>query len=267
MFKLLLESSGYSNDWADQAIAITDNTLPNYSRLNTDWPRSNPRGYAEWFKLQMKIQFENLRMAMAESFRAGIEDVPEYKVKTPLQRAVQILKRHRDIMFTQDQDHKPISIIITTLAAHAYNNEPDLLEALTNIVNSMPQYIQNTHGVSWVPNPVNPLENFADKWREYPEKEQNFRHWLQQVNNDLIAALQSRDIWAIGGSLKSGLGEKIINETLQHFPSLNTGKTSALVTGKTLLPSRFSVPQRQAPIWPVQRQYSVNISGRYKYNG
>jgi hypothetical protein len=263
-FKLLLESRGYSNDWAEQAIAITDNTLPNYSRLDNNWPRSNPRGYAEWFKLQMKTQFETLRMAMAESFRARIEDIPEYRVKTPLQRAIQLLKRHRDIMFAQDQDDKPISIIISTLAANAYNNEANLLDALVNIVNNMPDHIQNKYGVSWVPNPVNPLENFTDKWNEHPQKERNFRYWLQQVNDDLNAALQQRNVRAVGDTLKSGFGEKVINETMKNFPSSGTGKTSALVIGKSRLPSRFSVPHRQAPIWPVQRQYSVFVSGRYK---
>ncbi len=262
-FKLLLESRGYSNDWTDQAIAITDNTLPNYSWLDTDWPRSNPRGYAEWFKLQMKIQFETMRMAMAESFRVSIEDIPEYRVKTPLQRAIQILKRHRDIMFAHDTKHKPISIIITTLAAHAYNNEPDILEALINIVNGMPHYIKK-YDAYWVSNPVNPLENFADKWNEYPQKERNFKRWLQQVNDDLNAALRQRDVRAVGDTLKSGFGEKVINETMKNFPSSGTSNTSALVIGKSRLPSRFNVPHRQAPLWPVKRQYSLSVSGRYK---
>jgi adenylyl/guanylyl cyclase-like protein with sensor domain/cyclic GMP-AMP synthase DncV-like protein len=262
-FKLMLESRGYSNDWVDRAIAITDNTLSNYSRVDFDWPRSNPRGYAEWFKLQMIIQFENLRTAMAKSFQARIEDIPEYRVKTPLQRAVQILKRHRDIMFVRDQEHKPISIIITTLAAHAYNNEPDILEALINIVNGMPHYIKK-HGVYWVANPVNPLENFADKWNEYPQKERNFKRWLQQVRNDLIAALQLKDIQAVGDTLKSGFGEKVINEAMKNFPDSGTGTTSVPVIRKSHLPSRFSVPHRQAPLWPVQRRYSVAVSGKYK---
>lgn len=42
-----------------------------------------------------------------------------------LQRIVQILKRHRDIMFNGDED-KPISIIITTLASRAYRGETNL---------------------------------------------------------------------------------------------------------------------------------------------
>lgn len=58
-------------------------------------------------------------MLLAESVRA----VPKYQSnKTPLQRAVQILKRHRDIMFAGDED-KPVSIIITTLAAKAYQEK------------------------------------------------------------------------------------------------------------------------------------------------
>ena len=58
MFKLHLKSKGHSpSSLSDFAIAITDNTLPNYYRIDPDWPRSNPRGYAEWFKHRMEIQF------------------------------------------------------------------------------------------------------------------------------------------------------------------------------------------------------------------
>ena len=72
----------------------------------------------------MEIEFNARREFLAESMQeARVEDVPEYQVKTPLQQGIQILKRHRDIMFVEDPDDKPISIIITTLAAHAYNNE------------------------------------------------------------------------------------------------------------------------------------------------
>ena len=60
--------------------------------------------------------------------------MPAYKEKkSPLQRVVQILKRHRDLMFNGDES-KPISIIITTLAARAYNKETDVLDALVNVV-------------------------------------------------------------------------------------------------------------------------------------
>jgi hypothetical protein len=266
-FRILLESRGLSNDWADHAIAITDNTLPNYDRLDNDWPRSNPKGYAAWFKTCMETQFDAQRMLLAKSIKADVEDVPEYRVKTPLQRAVQILKRHRDIRFVDDQEDKPISIIITTLAAHAYNNESDLLEALINIVSDMPRYIQVRDGIAWVPNPVDPLENFADKWKEYPRQEENFRNWLQQVRNDLDIAQEAEGIKAVGESLESRFGERAVNEALKHFPIAGELKTINLVPGSLRTSSRFDVPHRQKPRWPVSERDRVTITGKANRKG
>jgi len=268
-FRILLESRGFSGDeGTDSAIAITDNTLPNYDTIDTDWPRSNPKGYAEWFKEQMRAQFYARRMLLAESIKASVEEVPDYKVKTPLQRVVQILKRHRDIMFSEDQEDKPISIIINTLTAHAYENEADLLDALVNVVNKMPNFILQRDGVAWVPNPVNPLENFAHKWSEHPKREQKFRLWLQQIRTDISAALQGGNIRDIGESLKTRFGDRPINEALHHFPlGSGSGKIGGLVVSGTRLPSRFNVAHRQKPLWPVQRQYSVEVYGRIKCNG
>lgn len=266
-FRILLESRGLSNDWADHAIAITDNTLPNYDRLDNDWPRSNPKGYAVWFKACMKAPFDAQRMLLAESIKAEVEDVPEYKVKTSLQRAVQILKRHRDIMFVDDQDDKPISIIITTLAAHAYDSESDLLEALINIVSNMPHYIQTRDGTAWVPNPVDPLDNFADKWQEYPRREENFRNWLQQVRNDLDTAQEAKGIKAVGESLESRFGERAVNEALKHFPIAGELKTINLVPGSLRTSGRFDVPHRQQPRWPISERGRVTITGKASRKG
>jgi len=214
-FKLLLQSRGIPGSITDHAIAITDNTLPNYSSIAEDWLRSNPKGYAEWFKERMKIQFETRQMILAESIRAKAEDVPEYKVKTTLQRAIQLLKRHRDIMFEQDPDDKPISMIITTLAAHAYNNEADFYDALYSIIHGMPDYILTKDGAPWIPNPVNPDENFADKWKENPKKESNFRKWLFRVEEDLVSAMKMVGIHKAADRLKPVFGDRAVNETMK----------------------------------------------------
>ena len=140
--------------------------------------------------------------------------------KTPLQRSIQILKRHRDIMFAEDQDDRPISIIISTLAARAYNDEANLLDALQIIIDGMPRYIENRNGVSWVSNPVNPLENFADKWRAHPQRETKFRQWLLQVRNDLKAALGKSDVSEMAEGLKPRFGDRIVNEVVSKaFPT------------------------------------------------
>ena len=190
------------SEWSDSVIAITDNTLPNYCRIDTDWPRSNPKGYAKWF-------------------RNHINDVPVHKVKTPLQQAIQILKRHRDIWFDENQSAyeekaKPVSIIITTLAARAYDNQADLQQALMKIVTGIQGYIAAyKRGVVVIPNPVNSLENLADKWQQYPIRRVCFEDWLKQVYSDLTEALALSDIQSVGQSLKSCLGERVINEAFQ----------------------------------------------------
>lgn len=220
-FKLFLESRGHSPSiWSDSVIAITDTTLPNYSEIDTDWPRTNPKGYAEWFRSRMKKRIGAIRKSLIQK---QVHNLPEYKVKTPLQRAIQILKRHRDIWFDKnqpayDEKAKPSSIIITTLAAHAYYNEGDLQQTLLKILTQMPYYIEYyDNGVVFIGNPVNPLENFAAKWQKYPTRKTCFMDWLKQVQLDLTEVLELSDIHSVEKSLKSYLGEGVINEGLRNL--------------------------------------------------
>lgn len=167
----------------ENAIAITDKELPQYSDVTIDWPISNPKGYAAWFASKQTNALSTRKALLVESGAyASIDDVPDYKVKTPLQRAIQLLKRHRDSMFEGDEN-KPISVIITTLAAHAYQGEESLSQALRSILRDMQKFIGNKDGIAWIPNPVNPQENFADKWSETPEKALNFSRWLEEAQN------------------------------------------------------------------------------------
>ena len=219
---------GVPTEFAQNALCITDK-----KRWNTDpdWPRSNPKGYALWFREQMKVIFESRKEYMAEQLRANIEDVPDYKVKTPLQRAIQILKRHRDIMFENDYDDKPISIIITTLASHAYNNEADLFDALSSIIDGMPNYILEKGGNAWIPNPVDPLENFADKWQEKPEKQVKFRRWLLQVREDLSSAFEEIGIHKVADRLKPAFGERAVNDAMKRMgDDFRTKRESGLLS-------------------------------------
>ena len=228
MFKLHLKSKGHSpSSLSDFAIAITDNTLPSYSQIAPDWPRSNPKGYAEWFRSRMRKRANAIRKSLIQK---QIDDLPDYKVKTPLQQSIQILKRHRDIWFAKnqsayDEKAKPSSIILTTLAAHAYYNEGDLQQTLLKILTQMPHYIEYyNNGVTLIRNPVNPFENFAAKWQEHPIRKASFMDWLKQVQLDLTEALELNDIQSVEKSLKSYLGEQVINEGLQNL-SKQKGKS------------------------------------------
>jgi hypothetical protein len=168
------------SELAATAIAITDNRHPHYALIANDWPSSNPRGYARWFEGRMRGAAESrLRQLVQERAYATVDEIPTYEWKTPLQRSIQILKRHRDVMFMEAPEWKPLSMVITTLAAHAYGGESDLSLALFNIVEGMPTYIRSAR--PRVPNPVNPAEDFADRWATDPRYEQHFRLWHGQL--------------------------------------------------------------------------------------
>lgn len=217
------------------AIAITDNTLPYYDVRTEDWPQSNPLGYAAWFRSRMRFQLALRKKAFAERARitASVDDIPDYKVKTPLQRAIQLLKRHRDCMFVHDCEHKPISIIITTLAAHAYNEEPTIAGALQSILTGMDRFIEDRSGTAWVANPVNPAENFADKWAEVPRKRDNFYRWLDQARQDFALYLRASTFDQIPQALRDRLGPGLVDRVMAAVPSVAAAELAApaILTG------------------------------------
>lgn len=204
------------------AVRITDSRRFDYTTetMHLLWLKSNPFGYGRWFFNQA-----TLPMIKAYSLNESIKPVPQYQTdKLPLQRVVQILKRHRDLMFNGN-DHKPISIIITTLAARAYKKETSVLEALQNVIEGMTRYIEEVLDpgtgriVKWVRNPVNPEENFADKWIETPEKEENFYKWIHKVREDVNTALNQKDrgLQYVMESLKPPFGEKAVTKAFSNY--------------------------------------------------
>ncbi len=167
----------------------------------------------------MLIQFENLRRIIATERKSSLGEVPEYTIKTPLQRCIQLLKRHRDIQFAEELEIKPASIIITTLAANAYNNEADLLKALVSITDKMPNYIINRNGVSWVSNPTDPRENFADRWQEDPQKLPAFKNWHQQFKTEIGDLLNCEDLDEAKEKLILMFGENVSENVIDEFKS------------------------------------------------
>lgn len=224
-YQMILENSFLNSKMTELnelAIRITDRFRDDYYS-ETDhkiWLKCNPFGYAKWFSIQASIDLGK-RITLSES----IKPVPQYqKDKLPLQRVVQILKRHRDLMFNGDED-KPISIIMTTLAARAYQKETSIIDALLNVIDRMHLFIKEKFNpktgrmIKWIGNPVNEEENFADKWEEAPQKEKNFEKWLQAVKTDVRQALDQKDkgINSVMESLKSPFGEKSVSLAFANY--------------------------------------------------
>ena len=204
-YGMLLERFDYKN-YGQLAISITDKTWPNFATGtdHSDWPHSNPFGYAKWFESQC---WQHIQKAMCES----VEAAPKYDAShSVLKDAIKILKRHRDLMFDGDDD-KPISIIITTLAAKAYNGETNLYDTLTNIVSIMPNLVESHMEkgrlVKYIPNPVDTAENFADKWAKEPRKEEMFYNWTHAVRAE-VERIGNGDLRGLQEGLEALCGER-----------------------------------------------------------
>ena len=190
-------------------ILITDNVLNCYSV-------SNPVGYAEWFKTKQIVFLNESELLLGKEKRANIEQLPSYQANTTLQKVVQILKRNRDYLYSDDEN-RPISIIITTLAARAYQNQANVFDALEDIIARMPLFIETRGGDPWVSNPVNLTENFADKWKTYPIRQQEFIKWLKNLSNSLKLTLAKDGLDEQAVILRKAFGENPVNEAISRY--------------------------------------------------
>jgi hypothetical protein len=141
-------------EWDENKLMVPDRELGG-------WVSSNPRGYGNWFLDQANKVEESL---LEKAMRAEKLPVDNFKNKKPLQRAVQLIKRDRDLFFQKDSTYKTSSIILTTLAAQLYQGEESIFDTVDGIISRLRQSIISQIGRIKVLNPVNELEDFTDKW-------------------------------------------------------------------------------------------------------
>lgn len=219
-------------------LSITDKEESGYNTETRHeyWKQSNPYGYAIWF-MNIAKTINGIKKRTF-SLNEAVKPAPEYQeARLPLQRVVQLLKRHRDIYFKNQTDpevkkQKPISCVITTLAARAYRGEEELIDALWGVVNRMEDEIEFKldprlgKQVEWISNPTNISENFADRWNdEGSVRRENFYRWLAQVKADLSDAQSKTGLQNISESLKNSFGKEAVVKTFSDY-----GNRSRLLT-------------------------------------
>jgi hypothetical protein len=154
------------------------------------WQPSDPVGFGNWFFSRMSKELVEAKKAYAKRAHVDIEDVPNWQVRTPLQRAVQVLKAHRNGFFEPDDPNQASSIVITATAALAYRGETSLFAAVMNTAASMPAFIEKDGNTYVVLNPAHPDENFADLWT--PVRAARFLEWIDDLQRTLDEALTGR---------------------------------------------------------------------------
>lgn len=233
------------DQFAKFGILITDRKHPRYSNYSEDWPHSNPIGFANWFLERTGLTEKQITNQNGK-IEAKVEPMrTQYLDRTPLQRAVQLLKRHRDIMFGDDED-KPISIIITTLLAYSYQGSGDVLETLAVFFSRVSALLEiRFDGIVKIPNPVDPKENFADKWEKEPRKKELFFQWLKQADTDFSGMILGNHPEIMKKAFGKATADSALNQYAKDFQekrnagSLNLSEKGTLTTevGGTKIPN------------------------------
>jgi hypothetical protein len=179
--------SGVDFSKAGKTVAIT-NKEDTY-----DWLTSNPLGFGDWF---LEISNRHLTTAMKEKqYRnmpydirmvfASAEKIPTYYYRSNLQRAVQFIKRHRDIYYDRSnlRNEKPSSILISALVADSVKDKYFL--SISDIVNTF-IYGYKSKNISImrddkILNPVDLRENLIKKYSD--EKIIKMDKWLDDLKN------------------------------------------------------------------------------------
>ena len=226
---------GYEGFHLDVLPSIDDEERPPTGILLTDknlreWQRSNPKGYADWFRERSEMT------RLIEATRhPSVADVPTWRTRNTLQRVVQVLKWHCMITFENNPDNRPPSILITTLAGHAYTGETNLFTAIRNVLDGMPLHIQKNDGIWQVPNPAHKGENFVDKWNEYDERRIAFFRWFDEIRRtvDDLADMEGQGYLKVFSRLTESFDRDPMHHSIKRFAARLGNNSGAYRMGRT----------------------------------
>lgn len=250
------------NDFEYQEIKIPEKTLK-------IWSSGNPKGFAEWFKVIAKSGDESVLKRFSDSLvkaEVETENLPsELYEKTPLQRAVQLIKRSRDVYF-EDKEVKVSSIVITTLCANYYNGEDSIFETIDNVLMKIKRSyiysIRQGHRFK-ILNPVNSEEDFTDSWTN-----QHYRSFYDFIEN-LLQEWQSlkRSFEESGEDYIKLFGEGIYKESLKsQFKRFSAISNNKLIEAAGLIIEESAYTNKSGQInnkEGVKNEFHHSYGGEY----
>ncbi len=185
---------------ADRARCSTCIEVPDRKLL--DWKPSNPIGFRQWFE-------ERTRGVVTEAIRsqAPLPSEPEMLTEAVLRRVVQLMKRHRDNVFP-GTDEAPRSVVLTTLAGHAYEGQDSISLALVEVLRRIEQAIHAAApGRLVVVNPSNPAERFCESWNDVSY--QAFVSFIENFRAGVEGLLAAQGFDAMGEKLNLLFGDDL----------------------------------------------------------
>lgn len=217
--------SGVSYSNAEKTVAITNKKVSEYN-----WLTSNPIGFGDWFLRisnqhltnDMKSeQYNNLPNNIRMVFES-VEKIPTYYYRSNLQRAVQFIKRHRDIYYDRSKlrNDKPSSILISALVADSVKDKE--YSSVSKIVNAFIVGFSNK-SISIMQdgkilNPVDLRENLIERYTD--NRLSNMNKWISALND----FMNIEDELKIKQNIHNDINTRVFAETFE--------------TPKTIIPTK-----------------------------
>ena len=199
------------------------NAAPRWS-----WTPTNPQGFAKWLAERGRFRLTR-HVTEGHQILAEVDPFPAYDRINALQGAIQIMKRDRDAKYGTNE-HKPISVIIATLAGHVAREGDEIEDILTRMADRDWTSAIKTDGKRLVIlNPADPEEDFSDKWAEQPEKQKTFLEWLDGLQGIMKELQIDYRRCQAGDTIKEWVGDEPGRRICERF-DVRVGTTVAVAS-------------------------------------
>lgn len=215
--------------------------------LKSWYHHSNPQKFAEWFENQARTR---LLYEMAELRHAqfDIESVSDQEITAqlePLRRAVQLVKRYRNIYCDKTNKEPVRSIVICVLMGEITSFTGDTSQIISSFCSHVNSLIEKNHGAPFdVKNPVVD-EILTEKWHE-GNNYQDFVDMMKSLTTDIVAIQRCSNNSEVNNLTKKMFGEEVTNAAIiRHAKILNESRQKGSLSvdnSGTLNTQNFGVP-------------------------
>lgn len=191
----------------------------------------NAWGFVDWYRSRTPTE-ERFALALNRRLyeEAGIAfaaaEVDEVPPQTPLviksvaTVALQLLKRHRNIAYTNATGRIPPSILLSCHAGHASSPGMGLADMLIRQARWTSRAIteaEKSQRLLSVANPVYAIESFTDRWPETHAQQRAYARLLDELADGLEAARSGVQLEDLQAWLRVMFGERVVTRSVEAF--------------------------------------------------
>lgn len=242
----------------------------------------NAFGFGEWYTARTPVEerfakalnrrlYEQAGVVFAD---ADVHDVPEQTpllIKSVTTVALQLLKRHRNIVYANATGRLPPSIVLSCHAGHAARPGMGLAEMVIRQARWTARAIDaaaRAGRLLSVPNPEYPAELFTDRWPETQDQQVDYARRLHALAEGLEAArngdVQLEDLQAW---LRKLFGEQVVTRSVKAFNDrlgrqVKAGQHGYTRSGGLYVPAAPAIIGAVSGLAPVAARAHTNMGER-----